>query len=108
VYNNLLYKSEFGQAHCEEWSRGVEQNLFCNFWTFLQVSTNFGSLKQFLKFKIIENELKTPHSVGPQIGPRPAARGRKRPTHAAWRPAAHGEKWPRPAGQMARGASTTR
>jgi hypothetical protein len=25
-------------------SRGFVQNLFCKFWTFLQVSTNFGSL----------------------------------------------------------------
>jgi hypothetical protein len=39
-------------------SRGVQQNLFCIFWIFLQVSTNLGSLKQFLEFKISENELK--------------------------------------------------
>jgi hypothetical protein len=34
-------------------SRGFIQNLCCKFWTFLQVSTNFESLKQFLLFKII-------------------------------------------------------
>jgi hypothetical protein len=63
-------------------SRGVQQNLFCNFWTLLQVSMNFASLKQFLKFKIIKNDLKSPHSVGPKTGPRlqcvarrPATRG---------------------------------
>jgi hypothetical protein len=39
-------------------SRGVQQNLFYNFWIFLQVSTNFGHLKQFLEFKTNENELK--------------------------------------------------
>jgi hypothetical protein len=45
-------------------SRGVQQNLFCNFWTLLQVFMNFGSLKQFLKFKQLKNDLKSPHSVG--------------------------------------------
>jgi hypothetical protein len=37
-------------------SRGVPQNLFQKFWTFLQVSTNFGSLPYFLKFKTIEKQ----------------------------------------------------
>jgi hypothetical protein len=38
-------------------SRGFIQNLFCNFWTSLQVSTNFLGLKQFLEFKTIEKHL---------------------------------------------------
>jgi hypothetical protein len=46
------------------------QNLFCNFWTLLQVSTNFGSLKQFLEFKQLKNDFKSSHSVVP------ATRGR--------------------------------
>jgi hypothetical protein len=57
-------------------------NLFCNFWAFLQVSTNFGSLKQFLEFKITENELKFAALCQAEIGPwlqctaqRPAMRG---------------------------------
>jgi hypothetical protein len=40
-------------------SREFIQNLFCNFWRFLQVSTNFGSLPYFLEFKIIEKRFKT-------------------------------------------------
>jgi hypothetical protein len=31
LYQNLPRKSEFGQAHCEEWFKGFIQNLFCNF-----------------------------------------------------------------------------
>jgi hypothetical protein len=54
-------------------SRVLIQNLFCNFWTLLQVSMNFGSLKQFLEFKIIENDLKTPGTVLSRI--RPEAEG---------------------------------
>jgi hypothetical protein len=77
-------------------SGGVQQNLFYNFWIFLQVSMNFGHLKQFPEFKTNENELKTPHSVEPQIGPRPAARGRKWPARMARRPAMHGEKMAQP------------
>jgi hypothetical protein len=66
LYKKLLHKSEFGQAHYEEWFKRSPTKLFCNFCTLLQVSTNFGSLKQFLKFKTIENDLKSPHSVGPK------------------------------------------
>jgi hypothetical protein len=43
--------------------RGFIQNLFCKFWTFLQVSTNFGSLKHFLRIKINWKRLKRPHSI---------------------------------------------
>jgi hypothetical protein len=39
-------------------SREFIQNLFCKFWRFLQVSTNFGSLPYFLEFKIIEKRFK--------------------------------------------------
>jgi hypothetical protein len=74
-------------------SRGIQQNLFCNFWTFLQVSMNFGSLKQFLELKQLKNHLKTLHSVGPQISPCPAA---------------HGRNWPSPVGRATRGTSTMR
>jgi hypothetical protein len=56
-------------------SRGFMQILFCNFWTLLQVSTNFESLKQFLEFKQLKNDFKSPHSVGPKSGPRPATLG---------------------------------
>jgi hypothetical protein len=45
-------------------SRGVQQNLFCNFCTFLQVSINFRNLHYFLGIKIIKNDLKLPHSAG--------------------------------------------
>jgi hypothetical protein len=40
-------------------SRRFIQNLFCKFWTFLQVSTNFGRLKQFLEFKTNWKKIKT-------------------------------------------------
>jgi hypothetical protein len=46
------------------------QNLFYNFWTLLQVSTNFGSLKQFLEFKTIENDLKSAAHCWAETGPR--------------------------------------
>jgi hypothetical protein len=39
-------------------SRVLIQNLFCNFWTLLQVSMNFGILKQFLELKTIEKRFK--------------------------------------------------
>jgi hypothetical protein len=39
-------------------STGVQQNLFCNFWTLLQVSTNFGSLPYFLEFKTMGKRFK--------------------------------------------------
>jgi hypothetical protein len=35
-------------------SRGFIQIFFCKFWTFLQVSTNFGILKQFWNLKQLE------------------------------------------------------
>jgi hypothetical protein len=56
-------------------SRGCIQNLFCKnkFWTFLQVSTNFWSLKQFLLFKTIRKMIKSP------------AQGRNRPKATAHR-----------------------
>jgi hypothetical protein len=54
-------------------SRGAQENLFCNFWTFLQVSINFRSLHYFLKLKIIENDLKPLGTVLGQI--RPEAEG---------------------------------
>jgi hypothetical protein len=50
-------------------SRGVQQNLFCNFWTFLQVSINFGSLKQILKFKIIKKRFKIAAQCRAESGP---------------------------------------
>jgi hypothetical protein len=72
-------------------SRGVQQNLFCIFWIFLQVSTNLGSLKQFLEFKISENELKfaaqCPVETSRGYSARPA------------RPAMHG----RPEGRLGHG-----
>jgi hypothetical protein len=46
-------------------SRGFIQNLFYKFWTFLQVSTNFGNLKHFLLFKTIRKMVKFSwHSTG--------------------------------------------
>jgi hypothetical protein len=50
-------------------SRGFLQKLFSNFLTFLQVSTNFGSLKQFLEIKTIRKSIKALHSVGLHIRP---------------------------------------
>jgi hypothetical protein len=76
-------------------SRGFIQNLFSKFWTFLQVSTNFGILNYFLLFKTIGKHLNPRHSAGPVIGPRlqptgrggmPRAAGRQADWAAAWRP----------------------
>jgi hypothetical protein len=44
-------------------SRGVQQNLVCNFWTLLQVFTNFGSLNYFLPFKIFRKTINKHHTV---------------------------------------------
>jgi hypothetical protein len=50
-------------------SRGFIKKLFCNFWTLLQISTNFGSLKQFPEIKTIEKndysdtQCRAPHSA---------------------------------------------
>jgi hypothetical protein len=83
LYKKLLHKSEFGLAHCEEWFKISPKKLFCNFWTFLQVSMNLGSLKQFLEFKTIEKRFKIAAQCSIEIGPwlqctarRPAMHGR--------------------------------
>jgi hypothetical protein len=78
-------------------SRGFIQNLFCNFWTFLQVSMNFGILKQFLLFKIIRKMIKIPDTVP---GQKPA-RGYS-PRGLAARPTGPAEKLagPRPGGPV--------
>jgi hypothetical protein len=59
------------------WSglRGVQQNLFCNFLILLQVSTNFESLKQYLEFKTIENELKIHRTLSDRNRPVATVRG---------------------------------
>jgi hypothetical protein len=84
-------------------SRGVQKILFCNLWTLLQVSTNFENLGQFLEFK----QLKMPHSVGPQTGPRPAARGRKWPVGSSM-VACHARPIGRPAGPRPSGPAQPR
>jgi hypothetical protein len=59
------------------YTRVVQQNLFYNFWTFLQVSMNFESLHYFLGIKTIEKRFKKlMHSAGPQFGPQPRPFGR--------------------------------
>jgi hypothetical protein len=68
-------------------SREVQQNLFCNFRTFLQVSTNFGILKQFMEFKTIENELKFTAQCRAEIRPSATVHG---PVACHARPA----RWP--------------
>jgi hypothetical protein len=58
----------------------VIQNLFCNFWTLLQVSKNFGSLKQFLELKTIEKRFKNGWASN-----RSTARGvRAKPARVRW------------------------
>jgi hypothetical protein len=83
-------------------SRGFIQNLFCNFWTFLQVSTNFWSLKQFLKFETIEKHLKTIAQYWAETGPRLQPTGRGGQLRAVGQKAGWATAWqPSPAGQMA-------
>jgi hypothetical protein len=72
-------------------SRGFIQNLGCHFWTFLQVSTNFGSLNCFLLFKTIRKDFKrNSQSDGPNParGRRPIGRGGllRQLAVSAWRP----------------------
>jgi hypothetical protein len=50
-------------------SSGLIQNLLCNFWTSLRVSTNFGSLNYFWELNKLETVLKRLHGVGPHIRP---------------------------------------
>jgi hypothetical protein len=81
-------------------SRGFIQNLFCKFWTFLQVSMNFESLKQFLPFKIIRKTIKSPTQHWDETEPRlqltgrgglPCAVGRKAGWATAWQPSPAGQ-----------------
>jgi hypothetical protein len=44
-------------------TRVLIQNLFQKFWTFLQVSTNFGSLNYFLPVKTIGKTINKHHTV---------------------------------------------
>jgi hypothetical protein len=57
-------------------SRVFIQNLFQNFWTLLQASTNFESLYYFLEFKTIENDLKSVAQCWAEIRPMASAFGR--------------------------------
>jgi hypothetical protein len=107
LHKKLLHKSEFDQAHYEEWFKRSPTNLFYNFWTLLPVSTNFGNLEQFLEFIQLKNDLKitaqcrarirpvaTVRACGDLLrarlaGPRPGgpAQSRRRLTRAARAPA---------------------
>jgi hypothetical protein len=51
LHNELLHKYEFSQAHCVELTKRNPTKFSFLFWTFLQVSMNFGSLNYFLLFK---------------------------------------------------------
>jgi hypothetical protein len=83
-------------------SRGFIQNLFCKFWTFLQVSTNFGSLKQFLLFKTIRKMIKSPAQYWAKTSLRLQPTGRGVLPHAVGRKADWAMAWqPSPVGQMA-------
>jgi hypothetical protein len=83
-------------------SRGFIQNLFCKFWTFLQVSTNFGSLKQFLLLKIIRKIIKSLPQYWAESGPRLQPTGRSGLPRAVGRKAGWATAWqPSPAGQTA-------
>jgi hypothetical protein len=48
---NLPRKSEFGQAHCEEWFKRIHTKFILNFWTFLPVYTNFEVWNDFWELK---------------------------------------------------------
>jgi hypothetical protein len=77
-------------------SRGFIQNLFCNFWTFLQVSTNFESLKQFLLFKTIGKTIKFSAQYR-------AENWLQVTSHGGWRPVLRG----RPTSRLGRGGVST-
>jgi hypothetical protein len=56
LYKNLLYKSEFGQAHCIEWFKSINTKFtlpFLNnptsFYKFLKVCTIFWDLNKLEK-----------------------------------------------------------
>jgi hypothetical protein len=51
-------------------SKRFIQNLVCNFYTFLQVSTNFGSLTNFCDLKQLKKHLKSPAQYQAKTGPR--------------------------------------
>jgi hypothetical protein len=81
LYTKLLHKYEFGQAHCVGWLNSIHKKLFYNFWTFIQVSTNFRNLHDFLEIKSIKNSctvsgFKPVHSMrcAGDAGPRAVAR----------------------------------
>jgi hypothetical protein len=92
-------------------SRGVQQNLFYNFWTLLQVFTNFESLNYFLPFKTIGKTIK--NATRCQASNRPTTYGTRAKMARGWRhgglPRAAGRKaawattwWPSPAEEAAR------
>jgi hypothetical protein len=54
LYNALMHKYKFGQAHCVELLKGMPKNLFCNFWKFIKDSTDFKSLNYFLGIFLIQ------------------------------------------------------
>jgi hypothetical protein len=51
-------------------SKGFEQNLLCNFWTYVLISIDLQSLEQFLGFKSIQKKRKPCAQCGATFGPR--------------------------------------
>jgi hypothetical protein len=104
-------KVSFVNPTVKSGSRGFTQNLFRKFWTFLQVSINFRSLKRFLEFKTIEKHLNPGHSIGPKpargYSPRVVAgcyaRSARKPAGSRpGSPAQRGKRLARPAATRAR------
>jgi hypothetical protein len=67
LYKKLLYKSEFGQAHCIEWFKNIHTkfnlpflDIPTSFYEFLEVCPIFWELNQ------LKNDLKSPHNAGPK------------------------------------------
>jgi hypothetical protein len=74
LYKKLLYKSEFGQAHCIEWFKNIHTkfnlpflDIPTSFYEFLEVCPIFWELNQ------LKNDLKSPHNAGPKSACGPAA-----------------------------------
>jgi hypothetical protein len=99
------------------------KNLFYNFWTLIQVSTNFGSLGQFLEFKQLKNATQCrasnrPTACGARVktahGRRPATRGRRSwPSRGGgcdtWKRSAHrAHSWRGHRAQLTRAGAVTR
>jgi hypothetical protein len=79
LYNELLHKYEFGQAHCEELNKKSPIKFSLPFFSIAISFMNFGSFLIFLGLNNSENDFLNSRTVSGPIRPGATAHGTRRP-----------------------------